>query len=416
LSPKEQIVEKLGINRGVMALSIARMADAMGNSILFILIPLYVAKLPKEHFGFAVPVLVGILISLFGFIVSIFQPVMGAISDKLNKRKILIQLGLAVIGLSTLFFIFAENFTHLLLLRTLQGIGVALTIPASLSLMTAITEKDTRGGSMGVFSTFRIIGFAIGPVIGGYLQVHYGFDAAFYLGAGLIFASMIFVQIWVEEITIEVPGKMTERLKVFDLSLYGSGILTAALATFIMACCFSMVTTLENEFNARLDMTAIGFSIAFSMLMVGRLIFQVPLGHFSDKWGRKPFILAGLVLMALTTIVLGAVETMSQLVIVRLLQGVAAAGVAAPAFALAADLSKTGGEGRQMSVVTMGFGLGISVGPLLAGLLVVFFFELPFLVIGLSALVGAWVVYLYMPETVQSEAALFGSGEPIETS
>jgi MFS family permease len=62
-----------------------------------------------------------------------------------------------------------------------------------------------------------------------------------------------------------------------------------------------------------------------------------------------------------------------------------------------------------MSVVTMGFGLGISVGPLLAGLLSVFFFELPFLVIGAGSLVGAWFVYKHMPETVLSEAAIFNS-------
>jgi len=111
--------------------------------------------------------------------------------------------------------------------------------------------------------------------------------------------------------------------------------------------------------------------------------------------------------MALTTIVLGEVQTMGQLIAVRLLQGIAAAGVAAPAFALAADLSQAGGEGRQMSVVTMGFGLGIAVGPMVAGLLAVFFFELPFLVIGLASLVGAWMVYQHMPETVNNEATIF---------
>lgn len=410
MSPKERLIKKFGINKAVMALSIARMADAMGNSILFILIPLYVAKLPTEYFDFPVPILVGILISLFGFIAAIFQPLMGGLSDKLNKRKILIQIGLGVIGISTLFFIFAENFTHLLILRTLQGLGVAITIPAVLSLMTAITEKQTRGGSMGVYSTFRIIGFAIGPVIGGYLQVYYGFDAAFYVGSGFILFAILLVQQWVKEVKIDVPKNVSKRLKVFDLSLYRNGILTAALSTFVMACCFSMVTTLENEFNSRLDMTALGFSIAFSMLMVGRLIFQMPLGHFSDKWGRKPFILAGLVLMAITTILMGEVQSWGQLVAVRLFQGIAAAGVAAPAFALAADLSKTGGEGRQMSVVTMGFGLGISVGPLLAGLLSVVFFELPFIVIGIASLVGAWFVYRHMPETVKTESAIFSTG------
>lgn len=409
MSPKDKLFDTLGINKGILALSIARMADAMGNSILFILIPLYVAKLPQEHISFAVPILVGILISLYGFIAAVFQPLMGALSDKLNKRKMLILTGLALIGSSTFLFIFADNFLHLLILRTMQGLGVAITIPASLSLMTAITQKSSRGGSMGVYSTFRIIGFAIGPVIGGYLQVHYGFDAAFYLGSGLIFLSLLLVQSWVKEVKIE-SEKISRRLKVFDLSLYGNGILTAGLATFAMACCFSMVTTLENEFNARLEITAIGFSIAFSMLMVGRLIFQVPLGHLSDKWGRKPFIFCGLILMALTTILLAEVQTLSQLIIVRLFQGIAAAGVASPAFALAADLSKAGGEGRQMSVVTMGFGLGIAVGPLLAGLLAAFSFELPFFIIGSVTLIGTWVVFEYMPETVRHEKTLFTYG------
>ncbi|HET6527782.1 MAG TPA: MFS transporter, partial [Balneolaceae bacterium] len=262
---------------------------------------------------------------------------------------------------------------------------------------------------MGVFSTFRMIGFAAGPVIGGYLKVYFGFDAAFYAGAALIFLSMLLVQLWVKEVTLDIDEDDTasKRLNIFDTSLYGAGIYSAAVAIFVMACCFSMVTTLENAFNARLEMTAIGFSIAFSMLMVGRLIFQVPIGYMSDNYGRRPFIIVGLILMAISTILLGEVQTITQLIIIRLIQGVAAAGVAAPVFALAADLSSKGGEGRQMSVITMGLGLGIAAGPLLAGVLAVFFFELPFIVIGLITLAGTAVVYRYMPETVQKEAALF---------
>jgi MFS family permease len=168
-----------------------------------------------------------------------------------------------------------------------------------------------------------------------------------------------------------------------------------------------MVSSLENMLNDMLNMTAIGFSIAFSMVMVGRLIFQIPLGHYSDKFGRKPFIFWGLILIAIATILMGEVASMTQLMVLRLLQGIAAAGIAAPAFALVADLSQSGGEGRQMSVITMGFGLGIALGPLLAGLLVGSFFELPFLVIGTAALASAIVVYRYMPETVQKKSSAF---------
>jgi MFS family permease len=67
---------------------------------------------------------------------------------------------------------------------------------------------------------------------------------------------------------------------------------------------------------------------------------------------------------------------------------------------LAGDLAKKGGEGQQMSVIAMGFGLGIAVGPLLAGWLAVYFFELPFIVGALLTLVGAWLINRFVQETV----------------
>ncbi len=397
-----------GANKAVLALSVARMADAMGNSLLFILIPLYVAKLGGLYFNFPVPVLVGILISVYGFVSALIQPVMGAVADHIGRYKILIQIGLAIIGLGTLAFIFAQHFIDLLLLRTLQGVAVAITIPAAMALMALITRKESRGGAMGVYSTFRMIGFVAGPLIGGYLQVHFGFNTAFYAGAGFIFLSMLLVQLWVKDVRAETNGvNIKKKFKVFEKSLLTPGIMSAALSTFLMAGAFSIVTTLENEFNAKLGISALGFSFAFSALMISRLLFQVPLGRVSDYFGRKPLILAGLILMAPATVLLGVVTTLTQLVIVRLVQGVAAAAIAAPAFAVAADLSKSGGEGRQMSLVTIGFGLGIATAPLLAGFLAVIFFELPFIAMGVITFIGALIVFKYMPETVTGKKVLF---------
>ena len=257
------LLKSIGVNRAVFALSIARMADAMGNSILFIIIPLYVAKLPEIYFHLPLPVLVGILISLYGFVNSALQPLMGALSDRLGRRKVLIQVGLALVGTGTLTFIFAQRFVDLLVLRTLQGVGVAITIPASLALMAVITEKETRGGAMGFYSTMRMSGFALGPLIGGFLQVHFGFNTAFCTGAGFSFLAMLLVQLWVDDAPLPENAAVAKKFQIIDPSLLNAGILSAALATFVMANGFSMVTTLENEFNARLEMTALGFAIAF---------------------------------------------------------------------------------------------------------------------------------------------------------
>ncbi len=403
----EKLMEYFGVNRAVIALSIARLADALGNSILFIIIPLYIAKLPHDYFDLPVPVMVGILISVYGFVVALFQPIMGALADYLGRRKILIQVGLGLIAVCTLTFIFASKYLDLLILRTLQGVAVAITVPAALSLMSAITKKETRGSAMGVYSTFRMIGFVLGPMIGGFLLDHFGFDAAFYTGTGAILLAMLMIQIWVSDVRVKFENNKKPKIKIIDKDLISPGILSAGTATFLMAAAFSMVTTLENEFNAKLGISAFGFSFAFSTLMVGRLILQVPLGKLSDKIGRKPLVLGGLILMASATFFLGEVTTLTQLVLVRLGQGAAAAAIAAPAFAIAADLSTSGGEGRQMSIITTGFGLGLAVGPLIAGLLAVIFFELPFITLGILTLGGAVLVYYYLPETIEGEKVIF---------
>ncbi len=396
--------EHLGASRVVVALSTARLADAFGNSILFIVLPLYVARLPAPLFHLPLEVLVGLLISAYGLFNSLFQPLLGAASDHFGRRKPMILGGLLLMGIGTIGFVGARRFSDLLLLRMLQGVGVAATIPASLALMTAATRQEQRGGAMGIYTTMRMTGFAVGPLVGGVLVTRFGFETTFLTGAAGIFLSLLLVATWVEEPPMR-PARPGARFRVFDRSLITPGMLGVTSATFFMASAFMLMTTLENEFNQRLHETAVGFSVAFSAVMVARLLFQVPLGRLSDHVGRKPLILAGLVVMAPATALLGLAASTTELTLLRVVQGLGSAGVAAPAFALAGDLAKAGGEGRQLSLVTMGFGLGMAIGPLLAGVLAVVSFELPFLVGGMLLLVGVWIVHRYVPETVTRHAA-----------
>jgi MFS family permease len=410
-------LEGIGANRVVIALSAARLGDAVGNSILFIVIPLYVAKLPAPWFPLPETVRVGLLIALYGLVNAVLQPFSGALLDRIRRHKAFIQAGLVIMVLATLGFVLVSRFTDLLLLRTLQGVGVALTVPAALALMVSASKKETRGGSMGIYTTSRMLGLGIGPLIGGFLYDRYGFNAAFFTGAAFIILAIILVQIWVHDLPAPIPQQNKPvKFQIIDPKLLSAGILGAAFATFVMASGFSMMSTLEEQFNARLNMSAFLFGIAFSVLLYSRLIFQVPLGRLSDIIGRKPLIIGGLILMAPTTALLGYMTSFLSLSGMRFLQGIGSAAVAAPAFAVAADLAQTGGEGRQMSIITMGFGLGVAVGPLLAGILAVSSFQLPFVVIGLSTLVGAWVVYRYVPETVQYKRSARKQGKEESSS
>ena len=400
----ERVSQSLGVNRVVLALSFARLGDAVGNSILFIIIPLYVARLPAPVFGLPRSARVGIALALYGLVAALGQPVVGAISDRLGRRKPLILAGLVAMALFTLAFTVVGRFTDLLLLRGLQGLAVALTIPTSLAIMSSATEKRTRGGAMGVYSTMRIIGLATGPLLAGLLYDHVGFNAAFYAGGGFVALGALLVYLWVDEVPGDTRAARERPFRVFEAGVLSRGILGLGFATFAMAVAFSMMGALETEFNQRLDQTALAFGLAFSALMLSRLVLQIPVGRWSDRVGRKPFLVVGLVLMAPATALLGYAATTGQLVLLRVAQGIASAGIAAPAFALAADLANRGGEGRQMSIITTGFGLGLALGPLLAGVLAIGDFALPFVMGGALALVGALVVLRYVPESVRPRA------------
>jgi MFS family permease len=405
----------LSTNPEVLALSFARMADALGNSLLIVLLPLYIAQEPSRLAGLPTATQVGLVVSLYGFLLAFGQPFAGAASDRLGRRKPFILAGLLLMMGATLGFTVAHRYLWILVLRCLQGLGVAMIVPSVLALISTVTEKRTRGNAMGVYSTFRMVGFATGPLLAGALHVSFGFNAAFLVGAGFLLIAVLLVQFTVED--PEQPGPPEEAYDPGD----GRGVagsfpsattLVLMTGTIVMAGSLSMISALENEFNERLSQTALGFGVAFSALTVARLFVQIPVGRLSDRIGRKKLIVAGLLALAPLTILFGYVTSTVQLVNLRLAQGVATACIAAPAFALAGDLARKGGEGREMSFVTMGFGLGLGVGPLIAGGLGGYLgFEVPFYVVGFLSLVAAWLVWRWAKESIGAEDRTAVEGE-----
>jgi MFS family permease len=75
----------LGVNLTVVSLSVARMADAIGNSIMYIITPLNVDKLPEKLIPLSKVFLIGILNSANGFAAASLQPFMATLSDRIGR-------------------------------------------------------------------------------------------------------------------------------------------------------------------------------------------------------------------------------------------------------------------------------------------------------------------------------------------
>ncbi|WP_458184957.1 MFS transporter [Haladaptatus sp. NG-WS-4] len=400
------------IDRRVLALALARMADAVGNSFLIVVLPVYIASgaVSGDTFGLAETLVTGIVLSLFGFLNSFTQPFAGRISDRTGKRKVFILFGLAILTVTNVAYAFAGSYASLLVIRALQGIGVAFTIPCTIALVNELATTDTRGGNMGLFNTFRLLGFGLGPIAAGTVvdggpydlfgfQMT-GFDAAFYFAAVGALVSYLLVTLLVSD----PESTKASAGEEFELSVRDSRgldpVFTLGLATLFLAVSIALLATIEPMINERLDQGKTWFGLQFAAFVLVQVVLQTPVGRASDRFGRRPFIVAGLVVLVPSTLAQGFVDTSMQMLAARLVQGVSGALVFAPALALAGDLAREGQSGTQLSILTMSFGLGTAIGPLASGYLVQFGFAVPFEVGAVLAAFGAILVYTQVEETV----------------
>jgi MFS family permease len=397
----------LGTDRRILALAFARMADALGNSFLIIVLPLYVASetVTGDVFGLPTSLVAGIVLALFGIASSVAQPFAGRMSDRAGRRKAFVVAGLVVFCFANLSFIWATTYWSLFALRILQGLAASLTITASIALVNEASDVSTRGGNMGVYNAFRLVGFGAGPLAASALIEAgpyalpgigsvTGFDAAFTVASGAALVSAGLVGVLVTDPDETAPTERSLAIDVRDPTgrRLLDPIFTLGLATLVMAACFALLSAIEPEVNARLGQGPVLFAVEFVALVAVLAVVQPVVGRMSDRVGRKRFILAGLIGLAPTTLLQGLVVAPWQMIAVRGLQGVAGAMVFAPALALAGDHARKGESGAQLSVLTVAFGLGIAAGQLLAGFFVQYGFVVPFAVSAGLALGGLALV------------------------
>ena len=79
--------------------------------------------------------------------------------------------------------------------------------------------------------------------------------------------------------------------------------------------------------------------IAFGIYALTQSVFQIPMGWASDRWGRKPLILFGLLLFSGGSVICGLARNIVQLIIARAIQGSGAIG--AVALATLADQTRS---------------------------------------------------------------------------
>ena len=285
--------EKVAIPRDAWILTIISFLVALGFGVVVPVLPIY-----ARDFG-ASATQVGAIVSFFAIMRLLMGPFCGIINSKIGERTAL-GIGMLIVGASSFGCGMAQSYLQLLLFRGAGGIGSALFSTAGLSQLFAATTRQNRGRSTALFQSGSLIGNMSGPAVGA-IFVAISLRAPFFFYAGTLLIGAI-----VAIFALQAPSR------------FGRGPTTGSLGEVwkdkrYQIACLASFSTGWQAFGVRSTLlpiliveilgqptttTGIVFAIAaaFQMLVIN------PVGRAVDQAGRKPILIAGLIICGLVSL------------------------------------------------------------------------------------------------------------------
>ncbi|MGB2952675.1 MAG: MFS transporter [Gaiellaceae bacterium] len=344
----------------------------------------------------------------------------GKLADLLGRRRIF-MVGLAVFTLSSLWCGLSGSATELIAARSVQGVGAALMMPATLSIITATFPVAERGTAIGIWAGISAIALAIGPLAGGLITEHLSWNWIFFINVPIGALGFLVTRLVVPESRdtsrdqrLDLPGlvtsgvallalvyaliegnkygwmsgrivglfviaavglasfvllEMRQRLPMLDLSLFRSGTfaganLVAILVTLAMfGIFFFFPIYMQTYHEPRWSPVQAGAALLPWTLMV--VIFAPIAGKLSDRVGSRWLMGAGMVVVGASCVVLSTVGLRSSfwhMLPGFLLGGIGMSFVMTPMSAAAMGAAPVAKSGVASAVLNTFRQVGVSLG------------------------------------------------------
>jgi len=194
----------------------------------------------------------------------------GKLADFLGRRRIFL-LGLAVFTASSLACGLANSGETLIAARAVQGLGAALMLPATLSIISATFHPRERGTALGIWAASSGVGAALGPLVGGLLVEGIDWRWIFYVNVPIGAIGLVAARLLVQESRdtsaeqrLDLPGLFASGAALFALTFalvegnrygWGSGVIGFCLSASAVA----FVVFVFIELRSRLPMIDLSF-------------------------------------------------------------------------------------------------------------------------------------------------------------
>ncbi len=347
-------------------LFISVFATMLGLGIVSPLLPIY-----AENLG-ATGIWLGIIFSAFAVSRSVFMPIIGRLSDR-QERKWIILSGMFIYAVTSLAYLIANSVYSLTAVRLIHGLASAMVAPVAMAYVGDLSEEGKEGRQMGNFSISMFLGMGAGPFLGGLLNDTFGMSSVFYVMAALSAFSTFLVAVSLPEArpgVFRLPrqGRGANPTMSMRSILTMPGMRAIIIFTFITALGRGGMMAFIPIFAPEIAITPFEVGLILSVNTFLMAIFQVPCGRLADAANKVFLIIVGSVISSVALAAIPLAGSFWLLLLVTCIIGLGGAIQQPAIMALTVDAGRTIGMGTSMGAYNTVFSVGTIIAPLIGGL------------------------------------------------
>ena len=341
------------------ALKWSIMLGSMALTLLAFLLPIYAKQLGASALG------IGGLFAVAQCLIVLVRPVIGWASDRLGRKGFFVA-GMVCYAGAMGVFALAHTVTMLYLAQLLHGLASALTWTSAYTMTTELAVPAQHGKAVGRVDEYAargaLYGMGLALVFLSWLALHTAWRGLFLSYTVLALLGMWLAWARVPETRSASPFPAGHRPTV------SWPLVRLMSVVFLSYLCITMIRPmffvfLQDELTTDVRLLACVFLPAtlIDSFLPSRL------GYLSDRWGRKPLIIAGLTWAGLSCVFIPGFSPLVWVVVLWTSKTLGLAAAMPPQKALISDLTEHDRRGTGYGLYTFAASLGAAVGPLLGG-------------------------------------------------
>jgi MFS transporter, DHA1 family, multidrug resistance protein len=341
--------------------------------ISYNLVRMPVLALFAQHLG-AGPESIGLVVSVSTLTGVFLKLPSGALSD-IYGRRLLLRVGVVAFGLPPFIYPFIHDVDALIALRFAHGLATAIFAPSALATVADL-YRERRGAAMGTYTACTQAGALLGPVFGGWLVYAAGFSTTF-VTAGIFgcVGLIIFALLHLNPPPPRVKEKglqpvLADMWKGFRVVAQNTRVLVTSATDGAKMIANGALMAFLPIYAVSIGLNPGEAGVLFGVQGVTSFFSKPVMGRVSDRVGRKPLIMMGLLVCAVTFVLIPHVQAFPILLLLAAGFGFGEAVVTSSTSAFVADVSELKTLGAAMGMQGTISDIGHASGPLLAGLLI----------------------------------------------